>query len=108
MQGNAELLATMKCVNVNDKPTKYGSFGLWSDGFIGPSVKEKDNNVWIMTITIPDLEESATSKYHTYYVSIKNMSNDHQSEIDFYHKQVIMLTKGDSMFDPIQGNCVKI
>ena len=28
-----ELLATMKRMNVNNEPTKYGSFILWSDGF---------------------------------------------------------------------------
>ena len=29
-----ELLATMKRMDVNEEPTKYGSFILWSDGFI--------------------------------------------------------------------------
>ena len=98
----------MKHMNVNDKSTKHGSFILWSDGFIRSFVKQKDNNVWIMTLTIPDLDGSATLKYHTYCVAIGKSSNDHQPVIDFYLKEVPMLTKGVSLFDPIQGKYVKV
>ena len=103
-----ELLATMKHMNVNDEPIKYGSFVLWSDGFIRSFVKQKDNTIWIMTVTNPDLDGSATSKYHTYYVAIGKASNNHQSAIDFYLKEVAMLTTGVSLFDPIQGKYVKV
>ena len=88
----------MTRMDVNDKPTKYGSFILWSDGFIRSWVKQKDNNVWIMTITIPDLDGYSSLKYHTYCVAIKKPSNGHQPVIDFYLKEVAMLTKGVSLF----------
>ena len=39
-----DLLKCMKDENPDDKPTKYGSFILWSDGFIRSFVKQKENN----------------------------------------------------------------
>ena len=62
----------MKHMNINDEPTKYGPFILWSDGFIRSFVKQRDNNGWIMTITISDPDGSATLKYHTGSVGINN------------------------------------
>jgi hypothetical protein len=38
-----ELLKCMKDENPDDKPTKYGSFVLWSDGFLRSYVKQKEN-----------------------------------------------------------------
>ena len=67
-------------MNVNDKSNKYGSFVLWSDGFIRSFVKYKDNNVWITTISIPDLN--------------RWMYNSEVSQ------EVATLTKGISLFDP--------
>ena len=103
-----ELLATMKRMNVKDEPTKYGSFILWSDGFIRSRAKQKDNSVWILTITISDPDGSTTSKYHTWCVAIGKSSSDHQPVIDYYLKEVAILTKGVSLFDPIQGKGVKV
>ena len=39
-----DLLKCMKDENPDDKPTKYGSFILWSDGFIRSFVKQKEND----------------------------------------------------------------
>ena len=49
-----ELIEKMKILNITFIPTKYGSFILWSDGFVRTLVKQKDNNVWIITMTILD------------------------------------------------------
>ena len=43
------LLQYTRELNTENKPTKYGSFVLWSDGFVRSFVKQKDNNVWILT-----------------------------------------------------------
>ena len=103
-----ELLATMKILNTDDIPTKYGSFLLWSDGFIRSFVKQKDNNVWIMTVTLPDPNGSATSKYHTYCLSIGKSSNDHQPVVDHYLKEIEMLTNGVKLFDPETGKYINV
>ena len=76
----------MKEINVNRTPTKYGFFLLWSDGFVRTFVKQKDNSVWIITITIPDPDGNATSKYHTYCLAVGKSSNDRQPVIDYYSK----------------------
>ena len=51
---------------------------------------------------------SVTSKYDTYCVAIEKSSNDHQPVIDFYLKEVAILTKGVSLFDTIQGKYIKV
>ena len=45
-------------------------------------MKQKNNNVWILTVTFLDLYRSATSKYHTYTLTVDKSSNDHQPVID--------------------------
>ncbi len=47
-----ELLPRMKEINIKCIPTTYGFFLLWSGGFVRTFVKQKDNNVWILTITL--------------------------------------------------------
>jgi hypothetical protein len=98
----------MKHMNVNDKPTKYGSVIFWLDRFIKLFVKQKDNNIWIMTITIPNPDGCATSKYHTYCLTIGKSRNDHQAVIDFYLKEVATLTKGVILFDPFHIKYIKV
>ena len=56
-----ELLKYMKEQNLDNNPTKYGSFILWPDGFVRSFVKQKNNNVWILTVTFSDPEGCATS-----------------------------------------------
>ena len=103
-----ELIETMKMLNITCIPTKYGSFLLWSDGFVRSFVKQKDNNVWILTITIPDPSGSATSKYHTYCLAVGKSSNDHQPVIDYYLREIDQLMKGVSLFDLKSGNYVNV
>ena len=103
-----ELLARMKEINVKRTPTKYGFFLLWSDGFVRTFVKQKDNNVWIITITISDPDGNATTKYHTYCLAVGKSSNDHQPVIEYYLKQVEQLMRGVSMFDLQSGKRVNV
>ena len=103
-----ELIETMKMLNITCIPTKYGSFLLWSDGFVRSFVKQKDNNVWILTITIPDPSGSATSKYHTYCLAVGKSSNDHQLVIDYYLREIDQLMNGVSLFDLKSGNYVNV
>ena len=103
-----KLLEMMKSMNTTNKPTKYGSFLLWSDGFVRSFVKQKDNNVWILTLTIPDPSGCATSKYHTYCLAVGKSSNDHQPVIDYYLREIEMLAKGVRLFDLKSGKYVNV
>ena len=55
-------------------------------------VKQKDNNVWILTITIPDPSGCATSKYHTYCLAVGKSRNNHPPVFDYYLKETKKLT----------------
>ena len=66
----------------------------WSDSFIRSYVKQKDNNVWMYTITLPDPNGSATSPLHTYCVAVGAGSLDHTEVIDWYANEVEELMKG--------------
>ena len=76
------LLEHMKEQNTENSPTKYGGFVLWSDGFVRSWIKQKENNVWILTVTFPDLDGSATSKFHTCCLAVGKSSKDHQPVLD--------------------------
>ena len=101
-----ELLAYMKEQNPENKPTKYGSYLLWSDGFIRSFIKQKDNNVWILTVTFPDPDGCATSKFHTYCLAVGKSSNDHEPVIDHYLQEIETLAKGIDVFS--DGKFVRI
>ncbi len=104
----SNLLETMKELNSDNKPTKYGSFIFWSDGFLRSFVKQKNNNVWILTVTFPDPNGSATSKYHTYCLAVGKSSNDHQPVIDYFLKEIETLSNGVDVFCPKEGRFVRL
>ncbi len=37
---------------------------LWSDGFLGSNIRQKDNLVWAMNVTLSQLSEHSVSKHH--------------------------------------------
>ena len=81
---------------------------MWSDGFLRTFVKQKNNNVWILTVTFPDPEGSATSKFHTYCLAIGKSSQDHQPVIDHYLKEIETLASGLDLFCPQKGKYVRV
>ena len=103
-----QLLKYMKEINTENIPCKYGSYLLWSDGFVRTFVKQKENNVWILTITFADPNGSATSKFHTYCLAVGKSSNDHQPVIDHILKETEMITKGIQVFCPKEGKFIRI
>lgn len=103
-----KLLEFMKGLNPHNKPTKYGSYIFWSDGFLRSFVKQKNNNVWILTVTFPDPKGSATSKYHTYCLAVGKSSNDHQPVIDHFLKEIETLASGVDVFCPKEGRFIRL
>ena len=87
-----ELLRYTKELNPDNKPTRYGSFVLWSDGFVRSFVKQKNNNVWILTVTFADPKSCATSKFHTYCLDVGKSSDNHQLVIDYFLKKIQILS----------------
>ena len=93
-----ELIDLMKEINPNNIPTFYGWITTWSDSFIRSYVKQKLNNVWMFTITLPDPNHNATFPYHTYCVAVGAGALDHTSVIDWYAHEIEELMKGKKYY----------
>ena len=84
--------------DVTDQDIYYAWLTTWSDSFLRSYVKQKHNNVWMYTITLPDPSGNATSALHTYCVAVGAGSLDHTSVIDWYANEVEELMKGSEFY----------
>ena len=87
------LLEHTKKQNLGNLPTKYGAFVLWLDGFVKSWIKQKENNVSILTVTFQDADGNATSQFQTFFLAVGKSSKDHQPVLDHYMDEVEILTK---------------
>ena len=90
-----ELLKTLRLVDDHGEVTHIGWYVLWSDGFLRSWIRQKHNNVWILTLTFPDPDGSSTSRFHTYCVAIGRGSQDHTPVINWLARQIKELAEGD-------------
>ena len=51
--------------------------------------------MWIYTITFPSVDRSASSKYHTYCLSVGPGHMDHTPVIDYYTNQYDLMMEGN-------------
>ena len=66
---------------------------LWSDGFLGSNVRQRNSSVWAMTVTLSLITELATSKHHTGVLALGWSKNDHQPVFDHIMNEVSQLRK---------------
>ena len=66
---------------------------LWSDGFLGSNVRQRNSSVWAMTVTLSLITEFATSKHHTGVLALGWSKNDHQPVFDHIMNEVSQLRK---------------
>ena len=98
-QSMDELLDDMRLnPNTENKEIYYAWMLTWSDSFLRSYVKQKYNNVWMYTITLPDPSGNATSPVHTYCVAVGAGALDHTSVIDWYASEVDSLMKGSDYY----------
>ena len=64
---------------------------LWSDGFLGSNVRQRNSSVWAMTVTLSLITEFATSKHHTGVLALGWSKNDHQPVFDHIMNEVSQL-----------------
>ena len=74
--------------------TAFGYVILWSDGFVNSWVKQKNNSVWVMTVTICPPEGSDRSKLHTHCIAMGPGHADHDSVIEHFFKEMQEIRKG--------------
>ena len=77
-----ELLAKMRTPDDVHKSTFFGYVTTWSDTFLRSYVKQKLNNVWMFTITLPDARANKSSIFHTYCIAVGSGYLDHTKIID--------------------------
>jgi len=95
----SELIESMQ--NANEDGTEnsyYGWITTWSDSFLRSYVKQKLNNVWMYTITLPDPDQNSLSPFHTYCVAAGSGNLDHTPVIDWYSKELTDLMKGKNYY----------
>ena len=89
-----ELMDRMKIENNVDGDVHRGWCILWSDGFIRSWVRQGKNNVWLLTVTFPDPEGNATSKFHTHCLAVGSSNTDKKPILDYYLEEIKKLEKG--------------
>ena len=71
----------------------------WSDSFLRCFVKQKDNSVWIFTVTVsPPYKEKSSGNY-TFVLAMGKSSNDHTKVIEYFHKEARDLMSGFECYD---------
>ena len=86
------LLRLTRNCNVGDYYVTYVT--LWSDAFIRSYVCQRKNSVWILTVTFPDPDGLATSKYHTYCLAVGMSDQDHSPVVEHYMNKLKTLSDG--------------
>lgn len=68
--------------------TSIGWLYLWSDSFLRCFIKQKDNSVWILTVTLCPPEREKSTGTYTYVLAMGKSSEDHTPVIEHYLEQV--------------------
>ena len=102
-----ELLRELRSDDDNDSQIYYGYFTTWSDSFLRSYVKQKLNNVWMYTITLPNLEDNSLSKFHTYCIAVGPGYLDHTAVIDWYSVQIESLMEGKLYYCSVRRKIIQ-
>jgi hypothetical protein len=103
----AELLEKLRAGVSDPDHTAFGAVILWSDGFCRTYVKQKDNSVWILTVTFLNTDNKTKSSMHTYCIAIGKSSADHTPILEIVMKQLEGLQKQRTRYCGITGSFVK-
>ena len=96
-----EVEQRMKDAGVDEKKrkqTKIGWMIFWSDSFLNSFIKQKDNSVWVLIVTICPPENMKSSGRYTYILAIGKSDADHSEVIDHFLEEADKLMKGFDCF----------
>ena len=74
--------------------TKIGWLLFWSDGFLRCFIKQKDNSIWLLTVTVCPPENMKSSHLYTHVLAMGRHDADHTPVIEHYMKEAGRLVKG--------------
>ena len=76
------------------KETKIGHLIFWSDSFLRCFIKQKENSVWILTVTVCPPDDKKSSGKYTIILAIGKSSEDHTEVVESFMKQANELMEG--------------
>ena len=101
------LLAKMKIRNKYGRVgTAYAYIRLWSDSFLKCWTKQRENSIWILTVTFPNFDENATSEYHTHVLAMGRSYDDHTPVIDYYFNELKNIREGVFRYSATHGKVI--
>jgi len=74
--------------------TSRGYIKFWSDSFLRCFIKQRENSVWILTVTICPPENVKSSGVQTHVLAMGKSGEDHTPIIEHYLKEAQKLMKG--------------
>ena len=88
---------TMKAANVEKETrdkTKKGWILMWSDAFLRCFIKQKENSVWIITVTVCPPPNKMSSGLYTHVLAMGKSGSDHMEVINYYLEEMKLLRAG--------------
>ena len=79
--------------------TKIGYLLFWSDSFLRCFIKQKENSVWILTVTVCPPEDDKSSSLYTYVLAMGRSDLDHTPIIKRVMNEVHAAMNGFECFD---------
>jgi len=76
------------------KETKIGYMIFWSDSYLNSFIKQKDNSVWVLTVTFCPPEDMKSSGRYTHVLAIGKSDSDHTAVINHYMGKAEELMSG--------------
>ena len=76
------------------KATSKGYIYFWSDFFLCCFIKQKDNSVWILTVTISPPWADINKGTYTHVLVMGKSREDHTPVIDYYMREARELQRG--------------
>lgn len=78
---------------------KIGLLYYWSDSWLQSFVKQKDNSIWAITVTIGNIK---------IVLAIGRSGQDHTAVIDYFHQEIAEMRMGFSSYDGHTNEIVKV
>lgn len=74
--------------------TTIGWLLFWSDGFLHCFIKQKDNSIWLLMVTVCPPENMKSSNLYIHVLTMGRHDADHTPVIEHYMKDAARLIKG--------------
>ena len=81
------------------RETKVGVLVFWSDAFLRSFVKQKDNSVWILTVTFCPPVGEYSFNWYTQTLAIGKSGEDHSKVFEWYMEELKEIKKGQMYYN---------